>query len=135
MACPPSCAMPVSKVTRVRRLGFWKSIARVRPGSGGGTWRPVSRSSALSRVVVEKTRATSAADRSATLSRSRPRSDGLAKGQDPGRHALTVAAPHGRPLSPEGRARLGRTGEAGMFAGVVVEPSRAAPDLVPIYVV
>ena len=31
--CPPSWVMPISKETRVRKLGFSKSIARVRPRS------------------------------------------------------------------------------------------------------
>jgi hypothetical protein len=75
MAAPPSWAIPASNVTRVRRLGFWKSIARVRPVSGGSAWRRVARNSALSVSAVAKTCPTSAADRSATDSRSRPRSD------------------------------------------------------------
>src|SRR5664279_4714890 len=75
MAWPPSWTIPASKVTRVRRLGFWNSIASVRPVSGGFAWRRVARYSALSVVAVSNTCPTSAADRSATLSRSRPRSD------------------------------------------------------------
>src|SRR6188768_4239179 len=73
MAVPPSWAMPASKVTRVRRLGFWKSIAMVRPMSAGRACRRVARYSALRVVAVANTRSISAADRSAALSRSRPR--------------------------------------------------------------
>ena len=57
--------MPASKVTRVRRLGFWKSIARVRPESGGAACRRVARNSVLSVVAVANTRSISARVRSA----------------------------------------------------------------------
>ena len=40
--------MPASNVTRVRRLGFWNSIASVRRSSGGFAWRRSARYSALS---------------------------------------------------------------------------------------
>ncbi len=72
-AWPPSWVIPASKVTRVRRLGFWKSIARVRPASGWSAWRRVARNSALSSAARSKTSSTSATDRSPALSRSRPR--------------------------------------------------------------
>ena len=66
--------MPASNVTRVRRDGFWNSIANDRPMSGGLACRRVARNSVLSASAVPKTCSTSAADRSATDSRSRPRS-------------------------------------------------------------
>ncbi len=69
--------MPASNVTRVRRLGFWNSIARVRPASGGAACRRVARYSALSAVAVWNTTPTSSAVRSATLRRSRPVSGAL----------------------------------------------------------
>src|SRR5436190_10351955 len=74
MACPPSWTIPASNVTRVLRLGFWNSIASVRPGSGGSACRRVATNSVLRSVAVANTRPTSSADRSATESRSRPTS-------------------------------------------------------------
>ena len=97
--------MPASNVTRVRRLGFWKSIASVRPTSGGAACRRVARNSALSAAAVSNTRPTSSADRSATLSRSRPRND---EGVVIAIRSLTLRRVVVMPC-----AALGRSGEGG----------------------
>ena len=67
--------MPASNVTRVRRLGFWNSIASVRPASGTSGCRRIARYSALSRPALANIRSTSAAETSATDRKSRPASD------------------------------------------------------------
>src|SRR6266542_2431841 len=67
--------MPASNVTRVRRLGRWKSMARVRPTSGGRLWRRVTRTADLSVAASSKMPSISPRVRSPTLSRSRPSSE------------------------------------------------------------
>ena len=57
-AAPPSCTMPTSNVTRVRRLGFSKIIARVRPDSSG--CGRCARSSAFNRRAIPNSASISA---------------------------------------------------------------------------
>src|SRR3989454_447782 len=69
MAAPPSCTMPTSKVTRVRRLGFSKIMASVRPASSG--CGVPARSSAFRRLARARIASISWVERSAMRRRSR----------------------------------------------------------------
>src|SRR2546425_5071618 len=69
MAAPPSCTMPTSKVTRVRRLGFSKIMASVRPASSGCGFP--SRSSAFRRPARARIASISPVARSAMRRTSR----------------------------------------------------------------